>query len=238
MERIQVRARPEPVEIETGRTAVIVVDMQNDFGSKGGMFDRAGIDISPIQAIVPRIADVIANARIAGMTIVFLRQQHSPDLSDTGGPQSPHWVKHRRMQLGEVFPAPDGTVGRVLVRETWNTDNVPGLAPEPGDLVVGKSRFSGFFNTDLDVRLRGAGIKYLVFTGATTSICVESTVRDAMFRDYICIVLEDCTAEPIAFGAARSNHEASLLNIELLFGWVAKAADLQASLQSQREAAE
>ncbi|MBL8584375.1 MAG: isochorismatase family protein, partial [Rhizobiaceae bacterium] len=214
------------------------VDMQNDFGSEGGMFDRAGVDIAPIKAIVPRIVDVVADARAAGMTVVFLRQQHSADLADTGGPQSPHSIKHRPMQLGASFPAPDGKAGRVLIRGTWNTDNVPELTPQPDDIVIGKPRYSGFFNTDLDARLRHEGIKYLVFTGATTSICVESTVRDAMFRDYVCLVLEDCTAEPIAANAARSNHEASLLNIELLFGWVAKAADLRAALHMRRQAAE
>lgn len=59
-----------------------------------------------------------------------------------------------------------------------------------------------------------------------------------MFRDYRCVVLEDCTAEPIAFDAPRSNHEASLLNIEFLFGWVGQSADFRAALQSLRLAAE
>jgi ureidoacrylate peracid hydrolase len=60
-------------------------------------------------------------------------------------------------------------------------------------------------------------------TGCTTSVCVESTVRDAMFRDYQCIVLEDCTAEPIGSSNSRGNHEASLLTIELLLGWVSNS---------------
>jgi ureidoacrylate peracid hydrolase len=100
----------------------------------------------------------------------------------------------------------------------------------PIDTVVGKHRYSGFFETELDHKLKAGGIRYLIFVGATTSICVESTVRDAMFRDYMCVVLEDCTAEPIARDAPRSNHEASLLNIELLFGWIAKSSDLRAAL--------
>ena len=238
MQSIRVAARPEPLDIEPGRTAVIVVDMQNDFGADGGMFDRAGVDISPIKAIVPRVAEAIADARAAGIPIVFLRQQHRPDLADAGDAHSPHFIKHQRMKLGQSFPAPDGSEGRILVRDTWNTANVPELTPQPGDIIVGKHRFSGFFETDLDQRLKALGAKYLIFTGATTSICVESTVRDAMFRDYFCLVLEDCTAEPIAHGAPRSNHEASLLAIEILFGWVAKAADLKAALQPQRQAAE
>jgi ureidoacrylate peracid hydrolase len=238
MQSIRVAARPEPVDIDPHRAAMIVVDMQNDFGADGGMFDRAGIDITPIKAIVPRIAEVIGDARAAGIPIVFLRQQHKPDLSDAGDANSPHFIKHQRMKLGQALPAPDGTEGAILIRDTWNTANVPELTPKPGDTIVGKHRFSGFFQTDLDDRLKALGAKYLIFTGATTSICVESTVRDAMFRDYFCLVLEDCTAEPIAQDAPRSNHEASLLAIEILFGWVARSADLRAALRPQRQAAE
>jgi ureidoacrylate peracid hydrolase len=68
--------------------------------------------------------------------------------------------------------------------------------------------------------LRDRGVRHLVVTGCTTSVCVESTIRDAMFRDYRCLLLEDCTGEPIGHGLPRSNHEASLLTIQLLFGWV------------------
>jgi ureidoacrylate peracid hydrolase len=100
---------------------------------------------------------------------------------------------------------------------------------------VGKTRYSAFFDTALDDELQAIGTKYLIFTGATTSVCVESTVRDAMFRDYVCVVLDGCTAEPIAFDAPRSNHEASLLVIELLLGWVAAASDVQTVLRAHAD---
>ena len=83
-----------------------------------------------------------------------------------------------------------------------------------------KTRFSGFYETDLDARLKQARAKYLIVTGCTTSICVDSTVRDAMFRDYLCVVLSDCVSEPIGQKSPRSNHEASLLTFEVLLGWV------------------
>ena len=215
----------------------MVVDMQNDFGAEGGMFDRAGIDIRPAKAIIPRIAEVIGAARRAGLPIVYLKQQHAPDLADAGGPRSPHFIKHQRMRLGATAPAPDGSAGRILVRDTWNTAIVAELAPMPDDIVIGKHRYSGFFETELDVTLKARGIRTLIVTGTTTSVCVESTVRDAMFRDYVCVVLEDCTAEPIARDAPRSNHEASLLTIELLFGWVATSSDLRMALKPKTLAA-
>lgn len=238
MSSIRVDARPEPLAIDLRRTALIVVDMQNDFGAPGGMLDLAGIDIAPIRAIVPRIVEVVAAARAAGLPIVFLRQQHDPELADAGGPDAPHFIRHSQKRLGMEMRAPDGSTGRVLVRDTWNTDNVPELTPQAGDIVVGKHRYSGFFETSLDTKLRKLGAKYLIVTGATTSICVESTVRDAMFRDYCCLVLEDCTAEPIAHDTARSNQEASLLTIETLFGWVGSSSALKAALAPLRQAAE
>ena len=229
-------ARPGPLELDLDKTAIIVVDMQNDFGSEGGMFHLAGIDIAPIKAIVPAVAAVLRDARAAGMQVVYLQQQHLPDLSDTGSARSPHFLKHQPLQLGKTVPTPDGSTGRILVANTWNTAIVDALAPMPGDMIIPKHRYSGFFETDLHERLQAAGIDTLIFTGATTSICVESTLRDAMFRDYACVALSDCTAEPIAY-AARSNHEASLLNIELLFGWVAQSANLQNLLAESAAAA-
>jgi ureidoacrylate peracid hydrolase len=238
MASISLNARPTEVDFDPARAAVMVIDMQNDFGSEGGMFHRAGLDISPIQRLVPTIAAVLGAARTAGLPIIFTKQEHSADLGDAGGPRAPHRIKHARLNIGAPILAPDGTQSRILVRDTWNTAIVPELGPQPEDIVSSKHRYSAFFETSLDSVLRARGVETLIFTGATTSICVESTVRDATFRDYRCIVLADCTAELIAFDAPRSNHEASLLNIELLLGWVADSADLLAALGPRRAAAE
>jgi len=223
---ITLDAKPEPVRIELGRSAVLVVDMQNDFGARGGMFDRAGIDIAPIERVVEPTARVLDAARAAGLPVVYLVMQFRPDLSDAGAPDSPNRIKHRPLALGEAVAAPDGRAGRVLVEDTWNTAILPRLAPREGDVVVPKHRYSGFFETNLDSVLRAWGVRHLVVTGCTTSVCVESTVRDAMFRDYRCVVLEDCTGEPIGADLPRSNHDASLLAIQLLFGWVSDSRRL------------
>lgn len=221
---ITLDAEPEPVRIDLGRCAVLVVDMQNDFGARGGMFDRAGIDIAPIERAVEPTARVLAAARSAGLSIVYLKMEHAADLGDMGGSGSPHSIKHARLGVGKEVPAPDGEAGRILVKDTWNTDILPRLAPRAGDAIVSKHRFSGFFQTDLDRVLKERSVTHLVVTGCTTSVCVESTVRDAMFRDHHCVVLADCTAEPIGDGLPRTNHEASLLTIRLLFGWVSDSA--------------
>jgi ureidoacrylate peracid hydrolase len=90
----------------------------------------------------------------------------------------------------------------------------------PNDVVIYKHRFSSFYQTDSDRIPKELGVTYLIVTGCTTSVRVESTVRDAMFRDYTCVVLADCMGEPIGHGLPRSNHEGSLLMIQTLFGWV------------------
>lgn len=226
----EVAARPSPVELRADRTAVIVVDMQNDFATPGGMFDRAGIDIAPIRAIVESTAHVLVAARAAGIVVVYVKMGFLEDLSDAGKPDSPTWLKHLPLHAGEATVAPDGTTSRILVRDTWNTDIIDDLRPHDDDLQLYKHRYSAFFGTDLDEKLRARGVDHLVILGATTSVCVESTVRDAMFRDYHCVVLEDCTAEPIAADAARTNHDASILVLELLFASISDSGSLLRAL--------
>lgn len=229
---MNLEANPEAITFDPARTAVLVVDMQNDFGSKGGMFDRAGIDISGIQKAVDPTAKVLAAARKAGVKVVYIKMGYKPDLSDLGAPDSVNRVRHLRLGVGEKVLTPDGKESRILVRDTWNTDIVPELKPQPGDDVIYKTRFSGFFETDLDARLTQLAVKHLIITGCTTSICVDSTVRDAMFRDYLCVLLTDCMSEPIGNGLQRSNHDASLLSAEVLLGWVSDSERFLKALRS------
>jgi ureidoacrylate peracid hydrolase len=213
-------AKPEPIAIDPAGTAVIVVDMENDFAAKGGMFDRAGVDISGAQKAIAPTARVLAAARQAGIKIIYLKMGYRADLSDLGAADSVNRTRHLKFGVGQTIRTPDGRESRMLIRDTWDTDIVPELKPQNGDIVIYKTRFSGFYRTDLDATLKKLGIKYLIVTGVTTSICVESTVRDAMFRDYLCIMLSDCMSEPIGHDLPRTNHEASLLNAEILLGWV------------------
>jgi ureidoacrylate peracid hydrolase len=229
---ITIEARPEAIAVDTAQAAVIVVDMQNDFGSEGGMFHRSGIDISGIRKAVAPTAHALDLARRAGIKVVYLKMAYRPDLSDLGTPDSVNYVRHLQLGVGETVAAPDGTESRVLIRDTWNSDILDELKPRPEDVVLYKTRFSGFYQTDLHERLQAFSAKYLIVTGCTTSICVESTVRDAMFRDYLCILLEDCMSEPIGQGLSRSNHEASLLSTEVLLGWVADSSALGKALQA------
>jgi ureidoacrylate peracid hydrolase len=221
MQSHQINAVPEPVEIDPSRAALVVVDMQNAFGSKGGMFDKAGIDISGIQEAVRPTAAAVEAARQAGIKVVWIKMGFQADLSDLGAEDVPNGFLF--LHLG----VKDG----VLARDEWGTDIVEELTPEDGEPVIYKTRFSAFYRTNLDELLRSYGAKHLVITGCTTSICVESTIRDAFFRDYHCILLEDCAAEPMGRNLSRSNHEATVLLVERIFGSVSNSNDFINAVQ-------
>lgn len=232
-----IEANPEPIAIRTSQTAVMVVDMQNDFCSKGGLFDRAGINILEVQKAVGPTRRVLFAARQAGVKLVYLKMGFRADLSDLGDTASANRVRHLHFGVGQPCIASDGQQGRFLIRDTWNTDVIEELRPQPEDVVLYKRRFSGFYETGLDDILRRLGIKNLIFTGCTTSVCVDSTIRDAMFRDYRCVLLADCAGEPIGSELPRSNHEASVLTIQTVLGWVSDSERFESALQASRPVA-
>jgi ureidoacrylate peracid hydrolase len=220
---VTIPAKPAPIEIDHARTAMIVVDMQNDFAAKGGLFDHAGVDISGARNAIPHIQASIVTARRAAIPVIYLKMGFQPDLSDLGAEDSVNRVRHLHFGVGQTAQTPGGRTGRFLIRDTWNTDIVPELEPQQEDVVIYKTRFSGFYGTELDATLKKLGAKYLIFVGVTTCICIDSTVRDAMFRDYLCVLLSDCMSEPIGNQLARSNHDATLLAVETLLGWVSNS---------------
>jgi ureidoacrylate peracid hydrolase len=229
---ISVEAKPDRVDLDLSKTGMIVVDMQNDFAAKSGLVHRLGFDIQPIRATIRPISEVLSVARASKLKIIYLKMGFRPDLSDLGSPDSPNSLGHLAAGVGKTVRAPNGSESRILVRDTWNTDIVSELRPQADDIVLYKNRYSGFYNTELDATLKQHGTKNLIVTGCTTSICVESTVRDAMFRDYRCLVLRDCVAEVIGNDLPRSNHEASLLLIQMRFGWVTDSEHLLKNLKA------
>jgi|SRR5579871_362524 len=215
----KVNAKPEPVEIDFHQAAVVVVDMQNGFASKGGLLDLAGADISGAPAVVRSIGILLAAARAAGVPVVYLQMGFKPDLSNSGGPTSPNWHKELALRMMNCRPE---LKGKLLIEGTWDFAIVDELQPQPGDLVQVKTRYSGFARTDLDAKLRAQGIRYLLFAGIATNVCVESTLRDAFFLDYWPILVTDgvMPAGPPAM------QEATLFNVESFFGWTVDSQEL------------
>jgi ureidoacrylate peracid hydrolase len=215
---VTLAAKPEDITIDTGRTAVIVVDMQNSFASKGGMLDLIGLDISGAKSVIAATKKVIEAARVAKMKVVYLLMSYALDLSNSGGVNSPHWHKESGLILMRNKPE---LKGKILTPGTWDEAVVDELKPAPTDIIIRKSRYSGFVGTNLDMVLKTYNIKYLVFTGIATNVCVESTLRDAYFREYWPIVVSDAVNN----AGPPATQEGTLWNVEALFGWVTNSED-------------
>jgi ureidoacrylate peracid hydrolase len=209
---LKLQAKPEPVEVDLEKSAVVVVDMQNAFASKNGMLDIAGADLSGASRVVDVIGQILPAARRAAMPVVYLQMGFKADLSDSGGPQSPNWHKELGIRLMNCRPE---LKGKLVTEGTWDFAIVDELTPQPGDLVIVKTRYSGFARTALDAELQARGVRYLFFAGIATNVCVESTLRDAFFLDYWPILITDAS---MAAGPP-SIEEATLFNIESYFGW-------------------
>ena len=222
---LKLQTRPEPVEVDLTKSAIVVVDMQNAFATKGGMLDIGGVDITNAPRVVHSIQEVLASARHAGIQVVYVQMGYKPDLSNSGGPNSPNYHKELAMHLMHCRPE---LKGKLLTEGTWDFAIVDELKPQPGDLVVLKTRYSGFAGTTLDSQLRTRGIRYLFFAGIATNVCVESTLRDAYFQDYWPILIADgaMPAGPAAM------HEATLFNVESFFGWTLESQELLRALNS------
>ncbi len=224
-ESFTIPARPEPLTIRPDQTAVIVVDMQNAFASKGGYLDLYGVDISGAPGVIQQINRVLAASRPAGMQVVFLQMGWDHDLCEAGGPNSPNWHKARALRLMRQRPE---LQGKLMIKGTWDYALVDDLKPQPQDLVVHKPRYSGFYSTNLDVLLRERGIRHLVFTGIATNVCVESTLRDAFFLEYFPLLVMDSAMQ----SGPPSLHEATVYNVQQFFGWVTSTDEYVNALQS------
>ena len=214
-----VEAEPEPIEIDLLKTAIIVVDMQNAFVRKGGYFDLIGIDISDNEKIIEPCKNIIGTARTKGVKIIYLQMAYSPDLSDVGPQDSPSSSKARGLTLIKQRPE---LKDKLYVHGTWGAEIIEELRPEPGDIVVRKQKYDGFIGTNLDITLRTLGIKYLVFIGTATNICVESTLRRSFFLDYFPILVSDAVSQK----GPRIMQEATILNVQSTFGWVTDSVRL------------
>jgi ureidoacrylate peracid hydrolase len=228
MRTVELPAEPAPLSLDLDRTALLVVDMQNAFASPGGMLDLAGIDVQPARDAVANALMVCEAARVAGLPVVYLTIGYPPDLSTAGGPDSPNPQKELALCLMRERPE---LRGKLLTFGTWDFQIVDELAPQHGDTVIVKSRYSGFHGTDLDSILRSHGIRNLLMMGIASNVCVESTIRDAYFLEYWPVMVEDATMP----AGPPEIQRATVYNVKTFFGWVANSEDLVTVLRLEQE---
>lgn len=223
---VMLEARPESISLDPAKTALVVVDMQNAFLSPGGLLDRAGLDISGAPRIIDAAQRVLKAVRGRGMPVIHLQVGYPADLSTAGGPTSPNPKKELALCLMERRPE---LRGKLLIWGTWDAEIAEPLAPLPGEVVIQKSRYSGFAGTPLDQLLRTRGIQYLLFLGVATNVCVESTIRDAYFQEYWPILIADAAMQ----AGPPAMQEATLFNVEHFFGWVTTSEALETALHGR-----
>ena len=182
-------AEPEPIAIDLGRTALIIIDMQRDFLEPGGFGETLGNDVSRLAAVVEPCRAVLAAARTRGLLVIHTREGHLPDLSDA--PPAKVERGHPHVRIG----AP-GPMGRILIRGEPGHGIIPALYPLPGEPIIDKPGKGAFYATSLARLLAERKIDNLLVCGVTTEVCVNTTVREANDRGYRCIVLAGAESPP------------------------------------------
>jgi len=213
-------AEPQAVTLDVARSALIVIDMQNDFCTPGGWLHHIGVDVAPARRPIAPLGALLPAWRDAGAPVVWVNWGNRPDRLNLS-PALLHVYKPTGEGVGLGDPLP-GSGARVLERDSWAAAIVDELAPPDDDIRVDKYRMSGFWDTPLDSILRNLGVTSLLFAGVNADQCVLCTLQDANFLGYDCILLADCTATT----SPDFCWEATLYNVKQCFGFVARSSAL------------
>ncbi|MEL6468226.1 MAG: cysteine hydrolase [Cyanobacteria bacterium J06623_4] len=186
MPRIQAQPYDYPLP-KKSHLALVIIDMQRDFLEPGGFGEILGNDVSQLRSIVPAVQQLQQAFRQQGLTIIQTKEGHRPDLSDC--PPSKRLRGKGKLTIGDTGP-----MGRILVLGEPGNDIIDELKPNPGEIVISKPGKGAFYQTNLEQALKKNNITHLIFTGVTTEVCVQSTMREANDRGHECLLVEDATA--------------------------------------------
>jgi nicotinamidase-related amidase len=210
-----VRASPKSARIDLARTAMLVVDMQNDFCHRDGWLASIGVDVTPAQRPIAPLQQFLPRLRSAGVAVIWVNWGVRPDRRNLS-PALLHVYNSSGLGHGLADRLPK-TGAQVLTAGSWSAQIVEDLVPDPGDIHVAKHRMSGFWDTPLDSILRNLDVKTLLFGGVNADQCVLHTLADANFLGYDTIMVEDCTATT----SPDFCWQATLYNVKQIFGLVA-----------------
>jgi nicotinamidase-related amidase len=178
--------------LDPDHSVVVCIDVQNDAMRPDGKIAAAGLDVSHMMAVLPKVAAFLDEARALGVPVIHVQMIHKRD----GVAMSPSWIRTQKTICNEE---------EAFLEGTWGAEFCEEAAPLPGETIVVKHRSSAFRGTDLDMILRAMGAQTVVGIGEQTPGCVDATFRDAAYHDYYNVLVEDCVA---AFDLEQ--HEASV----------------------------
>jgi len=217
---VSIAAEPQHLTFDLARSAMIVIDMQNDFCAKGGWLDHIGVDVTPARTPIAPLNRLLPLLRHRGVPVIWVNWGNRPDRLNLS-PSLLHVYKPTGEGIGLGDPLPQSQAP-VLEQGSWAAAIVDGLAVEPADIHVAKFRMSGFWDTALDSILRNLGVTTLLFGGVNADQCVMCTLQDANFLGYDCILVDDCAATT----SPGFCLEATRYNVKQCFGFVAQSAAL------------
>jgi nicotinamidase-related amidase len=219
---VRIPALPYEYEVPSlSQLALVIIDMQRDFLEPGGFGEMLGNDVTQLGSIVSTLKGLLDFCRQKGLTIIHTLEGHQPDLSDC--PPS-----KRKRGKGSLTIGDEGPMGRILIRGEPGNAIIPELAPLAGEIVIPKPGKGAFYATELQAILQKRGITHLLFTGVTTEVCVQTTMREANDRGYECLLVEDCTASYFP-----EFKQATLEMIRAqggIVGWTSSAQNIQKAL--------
>lgn len=228
---ITLETTTKTLQLDLNKSAFIIIDMQNDFCHPDGWLSHIGVDVTPARSPIVPIQRSLSILRQIGMSIVWVNWGNRPDLLNIS-PATRYVYNSDGKSVGLGDPLPKNQAP-VLQKDSWAAAIVDELQPEAGDIRIDKYRMSGFWDTPLDSILRNLGKTTLFFTGVNADQCVMTTLQDANFLGYDCILLEDCTATT----SPEYCWKATLYNVQQCFGFVAHSNHILDSIKRSIKAA-
>ena len=228
---ITVQADGKRVTLDLARTAIIIVDMQNDFCHPDGWLGHLGVDVAPVRTPIAPLQSLLPTLRSHDVPVIWVNWGNRPDRLNLS-PALLHVYKPSGagIGLGDTLP---GSGAKVLERGSWSAAIVDELVTDAADIQVAKYRMSGFRDTELDSILRNLGVTTLMFAGVNADQCVLCTLQEANFRGYDCVLLEDCTATT----SPDYCWSATLYNVRQCFGFVVRSGAIAAELAGREHPA-
>jgi nicotinamidase-related amidase len=215
---IALATETKTLRLDLAKSALIIVDMQNDFCHPDGWLASIGVDVAPARTPIAPLQNLLSIAR-SHLPIVWVNWGNRPDLRNISA-ASCHVYNPTGKGVGLGDRLPNGA--QVLTAGSWAAAVVDELVPQPEDIKIDKYRMSGFWDTPLDSILRNMGRSTLFFAGVNADQCVMTTLQDANFLGYDCILLRDCTATT----SPDYCLQATFYNVKQCFGFLSDSTAL------------